>query len=305
MLASIGLAEPVEGRTKPVLKELPVGGDWAQENEFHVPLAFGLGAGLAYFDQDMPVTSFEVGFGSRMLDSTDAALVGRRSRDTLVMGRADVWLLQFVNLYGVFGFANSTMDYELMVPAVAFDAGLRDQIEVIDGISVPVDLEFPIRIPGETIDFDQDLNGPVYGAGILIGGDWRRFYGTLDLNYIRAEYDDSLGFANGDLDSFTFTPRVGCHFDGPGQGSMGRVWVGTMYMDAEKEIRGEIPIRDLDPGIADAIGDFVAFKANSEVKSHWNFLIGGQWAIAGNWVMSLEGGFGDREQVMGSIATRF
>ena len=49
----------------------------------------------------------------------------------------------------------------------------------------------------------------------------------------------------------------------------------------------------------------VSYDASFEQENEWNFLLGGSAGLSKQWNASIEGGFGDRKQVMGNLTFRF
>jgi len=56
------------------------------------------------------------------------------------------------------------------------------------------------------------------------------------------------------------------------------------------------------PGL---VGDRLDYEIRVRPENRWNFLLGGQWEIQDRWQVIMEGGLGQRTQMMAGAAFRF
>ena len=54
-----------------------------------------------------------------------------------------------------------------------------------------------------------------------------------------------------------------------------------------------------------APGVDIEYKVLNEQEDEWNFLLGGSAELSKEWNASIEGGLGERKQVMGNLTFRF
>ena len=192
--------------------------------------------------------------------------------------RADVWLLPFLNVYGLVGeTAGDTR------PAVVFpDNG---------------------RILESTVDYSRFS----YGGGMTLAGGFKSLFITLDGNYTTGPIVSSQKGQVGDkpIESFTFAPRFGILISSGWFGT-GAVWVGGMCLIATSEIQDRIDLSQRQV-LAHLIGkDSLAFSVHVEPKDQWNLLIGGNWEISKRWSLTAEvGGIRDRFHVISAVMWRF
>jgi hypothetical protein len=186
-----------------------------------------------------------------------------------VNARFDAWLLPYLNVFGILG----TLDGETRVD--------------FSGLPVPL---ASLGIPFDRITIAYD--GEVYGAGVVLAGGSDRFFAALTA----IATETSL---SGDFDSsaqaFIVTPRFGIH------GARGALFTGAMYQAVEESHRGTIAL----PLIPGAPPIPVPFEVELSQQDDWNWLLGGSYTITPRWVLSAEGGFGDREHVDVALTFRF
>jgi hypothetical protein len=180
--------------------------------------------------------------------------------------RADVWLLPFLNVYGLVGeTAGNTR------PAVAFPNG---------------------RVLESTVDYNRFS----YGGGVTVAGGWKSMFLTLDANWTTGPIVSTEKGQVGDepIRSFTFTPRFGILMSS-GRFGTGSIWVGGMCLIASSEIHDKIDFSPR-PILARLIGqESVSYSVQVKPKDKWNLLIGGNWEITKRWSLTAEvGGVMDR-----------
>jgi len=210
--------------------------------------------------------------------------------------RLDAWVLPFLNIYGVAGKVdgeNKVSDIEVTVPAA---------YQSLVGTLLPSSFTLPYE-------------GSVYGIGTVLAAGKGRYWGTIDYNFTRANLDISTS----EIDTHTVTPRVGVK--GNVGDIKGSLWVGSMFQRTDERQLGslEFPVGDQTLDVS-ALGGLPAGTLTSTVTSgsipasydvlleqekEWNFLVGGSAQLSEQINISVEGGFGNREQVMGNLTFRF
>jgi len=224
------------------------------------PMPFGIGVTYFTQDQDYIVDKLEVGIPG-FPPIPNSTLKIKNSIDEL-NGKLDAWLLPYLNVFGIAGHLDGTTDVDLSsVPGLA---------AVLPFTSLSI-----------------DYSGTVYGAGVVLAGGTDRFFGSLTGIATRTNL-------SGDFDSSVkaniLTPRFGVH------NYHGALYVGAMYLDAQEDHKGTVPIPFLGP---------VPFKVELSQKDDWNWVVGGGYSFTPNWVLELEAGFGGRDHVDAALTYRF
>jgi hypothetical protein len=73
------------------------------------------------------------------------------------------------------------------------------------------------------------------------------------------------------------------------------LWIGAMYMDYKQTVTDSVDLNELDPKLPSVD---LEFEIDIENEEPWNFLMGGQWEISKRWQMMVEGGVGNRQQII-------
>ncbi len=267
---------------EPVTRRLPLWGEQARQRGFELPLPFGMGFNYTYMDQGIRIRNLKVGVGNPDIEVEGLDFNDARSHDSAVTARLDMWLLPFVNLYGLFGSLTGQAEFDL------------DVNQIMGGLpGLP-----PIFEPNKTINLNIDYNGFTFGGGITLAGGYENIFATLDTNYTYS----TVNVVDSRIDTVTVAPRLGLLVDPPGiQGSLA-FWIGAMYMHYKQTVADNISLQELDPRLPPVE---LAFKLDIENDSPWNFLFGGQWEITKRLQIMAEGGAGGREQVVTGISYRF
>jgi hypothetical protein len=269
---------------EPLTRQLPIWGEKARAKGYDLPLPFGAGANLVFMDQGIQIRNVKVGIGDPIFEVSGLAFSDARSHDAAVTGRLDVWLLPFVNIYGIFGAVNGESELDLDIGSVT-------------GALPPIGLP-PIFEPGTTIDLNIDYNGTTYGGGMTLVGGYKNFFGSVDANYTFSNID----VVDGEIKTYTVTPRVGWLVDSTKIPGSLALWVGAMYMRYRQTITDDINLQEIDPRLPSVNLDF---KLDVKNDQPWNFLFGGQWEITKRWQFTVEGGIGDRKQLITGLFFRF
>jgi hypothetical protein len=270
--------EPIE----PATRKLPIWGEQARQRGFDLPLPFGIGFNYTYMDQGIRIRNLKVGVGNPNIEVEGLDFNDARSRDSAVTARLDMWLLPFVNLYGLFGSITGQAEFDL------------DVSQIMGGLpGLP-----PIFEPNKTIGLNIDYNGFTFGGGITLAGGYENFFATLDTNYTYS----TVNIVNGKIDTVTVAPRLGLLVDPPDIKGAFALWIGAMYMHYKQTVTDNISLQELDPRLPPVE---LAFKLDIENDSPWNFLFGGQWEVTKRLQIMAEGGAGGRGQVVTGISYRF
>ena len=273
-----------EEKIEPATRKLPIWGEQARQRGFELPLPFGMGMNYTYIDQGIRIRNLKIGVGDPNLEVTGLDFKDARSYDSAITARMDMWLLPFVNFYGLFGSINGEAEFDL------------DVSQITDSLPTP---GLPsIFEPDETIHLNIDYNGFTFGGGITLAGGYENFFGSLDTNYTYSTVD----IMDGRVDTITVAPRLGLLMNPPDIKGSIAMWIGAMYMHYKQTVTDDISLQELDPKLPPVE---LAFNLDIENEYPWCFLFGGQWEISKRLQIMAEGGVGDRGQVVTGISYRF
>ena len=199
-----------------------------------------------------------------------------KTEQKVLTARADVWLLPFLNLYGILGYMDGNAEIWLG------PAGL------------------PIY------ELDLNYEGPVLGAGCTVAGGFKLFddrattiFGQVDLNYTRTFLSfDRLGLSmDGGIDALVCSGRLGVRDRVATSSSLGDVylslWGGAMFQRVQSVLPGRIELINL------------AVKIEQEACNAWNPIFGSRLEIGKNFDLMVEVGVGDRQSLLLGAAFRF
>ena len=134
-----------------------------------LPRPYGIGVTLYRQTQDYDLKHLELNLP---LDTLLASGVDIENQTDEVNLQFDLWLLPFINIYGVVGWLEGTSDIKVGPPL-------------------------------NNIEFEYD--GIVYGGGFAISAGTERFFGSLNLAYTQTDLDISSSSVAG----WVFTPQIG------------------------------------------------------------------------------------------------
>jgi len=247
---------------------LPLWGEEARERGHDLPLPFGIGANFMNIWQDYDIKSIHLTPLVPVPFPTDSVEVSTaEGKGYSVDGRLDVWLLPFLNLYGVVGYTEGESRATATIPGLG-------------------NLQFP---------FVLEYEGVTYGGGGTLAYGYKQLFASLDYNYTETQLD----IADSRITAHVFTPRLGWH------GKLGKLkgaaWLGTMYQGIAQEFRGT-----LDVSLPGAPGPIpVNYQVDQEPTDPWNLIMGLEWQISRHLHLVVEGGVIGREQILSSLTFRF
>lgn len=194
-----------------------------------------------------------------------------------------MWLLPFVNIYGLFGYIDGQAELDVNVPAISVDHPIIGNIPITDA---------------QTENLNIDYKGTTYGGGLTLAGGYKNFFGTIDANYTYSDID----LANSKIETYTISPRLGILVNPDAiEGSLS-FWVGAMYMDYKQTVTDSIDLNTLSPLLPEVE---INFEIDIKNDQPWNFLFGGQWEMTKRFQFMAEGGIGDRKQLIMGLFFRF
>lgn len=296
----------------------PVFGQGAYSKGFDIPYPAGIMGNYIWLDQGLLITDLQLGITTDDVDipltPVDFIQFGDNKNTSYSINiRPDLWILPFLNVYGLFGYG-------------------RSHTEVF--LTAPIELKSVVDQSIRTAGFG------IMGAG-GIGPVW--FSADFNLTWTKPELLEEptkvniVGLRLGHTFVFKEKPERNV-----------ALWVGGMRLSMSTETVGAIKLIDalppeawerkdeivndywdwydsLGPGdiakkkIADEIltpivdridmadGDtFISYAMNKQTKQLWNGLVGVQFQLNKRWMFRSEGGIiGDRKSFLASINYRF
>ncbi len=294
----------------------PLLGQGAYKKGFDIPYPAGLMANYMWLEQGITIDNLQLGITTGDIDvplsPVDFIEFGNNSNKSYTVNvRPDLWVLPFLNVYGIFGYGKSTTEVNIIAP--------------IDMKSI----------------VEQNIS--TVGVGVMGAGGIGPVWFSIDANWTwnkpelldKAVLVKVLGIRLGHTFVFKNKPESNI-----------AVWAGTMSMNMTAETKGQITLKDALPeeswerrdeivaeyntwydGLtpikkaavdATAIPDIVdrieaadgssiiKYNIDKQVKERWNGLIGAQYQYNKHWMLRSEAGIiGDRKSILVSLNYRF
>jgi hypothetical protein len=274
----------------------PIWGRKALERGFQTPLPVGFNVALYSMRQDITISNLGIGFNKPAQPVSFITFQGASARLDLLNARLDLWVLPFLNVYGVVGTGSGTTTVTLAEP-VQFETKAN-----FDGASAGL-----------------GLTG-VYGM--------KNFFGVVDFNH-------QWGFSSlldNPVPANILSMRLGRRIRlGNRKNVRATVWLGTMYQSLQSETIGSIKLSEVLPAGADSlfngyqsapwymalgaaqkalVDEFVQrlgsgldttvvnYSLNKSVADPWNMLVGGTVDVGRHWGVRYEVGFIGRKSLM-------
>ena len=251
---------------------LPFLADAAIERGYELPLPRGVSGIFYYVERDIEITDIRVGIDGAPLRSASKFLdLGSTSHVSVALARFDVWLLPFLDVYGLLGFVSNTTTTRgtATVPTLGPRPGVR-----------------MFNLSATT-----DLDGFVGGAGLTVAGGYRELFAMGDVNYSQTDigFDDRFRALIGSI-------RVG--WNGKIQEVPVRLWVGGMYWGTRSTAKASVDV----PNVGR-----VSFEADQGPVNPLNATVGGSVTLFRRWDAFVEYGFNgkDVQAISAGLTFRF
>ncbi|KJF93636.1 hypothetical protein [Photobacterium leiognathi] len=252
---------------------LPIWKEEAQALGYELPKPIGFNLSYMALEQNIDVNSIDLkGLPIWIPELDMQAEQGSQTSEVLTL-RADMWLFPFLNLYVLGGKMTGTSETAVNV----HNKFLGDY-----------------RID----NFKLDLDGYLYGGGVVLAGGYKQIFGLVDISYTETE----LTVIDGSISAWVISPRIG--YDFYQQGLPLRVWGGAMYQNVEQSLSGKLSDLNLPPFIEN-IAKNGTFHIEQQLSTPWNPILGMQYQINPSLYLLAEAGFGDRTSLFTSIDFRF
>jgi hypothetical protein len=255
-----------------------------------LPLPLGIGVTVYDQEQDMKLKgNISLTAATALLQGLDPAAYGALSGATSTVTatadrvesevetklvKVDAWILPFLNVYAIFGEVegdNKVVNAAMINPTSAAATAV-------------------VQSAFGNVTYDGDIHG--FGAVLAYSKD--RWWGTLDYSYTEAD----LSISSSEIKTYTLSPRIGTI--GEFGDFKGAFWVGGMHQDVDERQTGSVTATI--PGLG---SQTISYDVQQEAEEEWNWLVGGSLDLSEQLNLAIEAGFGDREQVMGSLTFRF
>lgn len=274
----------------------PIWGDKVKKRGFNIPYPVGVGLNPYIGSQLINISDLKVGFNDQEPVPFDFIKFGEvKATLQSVNTRLDLWVLPFLNVYGILG-----------------GVWAKTHVNVVE----------PIQF-STTADF----KGYTYGLGTTIAGGYHGIVSINDINHTWTSMDK----IEGKVKTWMITPRLGYNFMFPNKKDQTiTVWVGTTGFFVNRTTEGSIYIGDLKhnipedklQAIKDEVEDWyqdltpaqkvvtkqiaqalydrfngvatdltVNYSLKKEATSKWSLLVGGQFQFNQRWQIRAEFGF--------------
>lgn len=275
--------EFVSGQEMAHWSGMPIwGAKEARELGYELPLPIGVAGTMFSETANFNVSHVSIGHGGGLLSIDPLVRINNvRISETAWTVRPDVWVLPFLDLYGIAGYVNGHGNVDLR------PGGLPAAIA---------------RFP--KYDLHLQFEGPTVGVGGTLAGGFKPFgdrstivFGLTDLNFTRTFLDFRNVVSTLDsVDVMVFSSRLGVRERIVEKSPLGEiyvsVWGGGMYQRVQDVMSG-------------SVAGLIDFSADVDAVNPWNTLIGGRVEIGRNTVLTVEGGLGDRRSLMVELGIRF
>ncbi len=234
------------------------------------PKPYGIAASMYY--QRMNMSIQRVSLGDIVLDPSEGIIDfdGSEIQNTVIssQARADVWVLPFMNVYGMLGRVTTFNDIGLQINL---------NTDPIPGIT-----------PGDITLFERqeiaNINGRVLGIGTVLAGGYQNFFANVNITWAKTYLEEVDSYQQ----SFVVFPMVGISSD------FANFIAGAIYQDSGQVNKGSF---------TNSSGTTTRYEVEYDAKL-WNFTVGLNKSI-GNWSIVIFQGFGARTNSAIEVGYRF
>lgn len=274
-----------ENQVEPLQNLFPFWGKKLREAGYQLPLPMGVGINAIIMRQTNKLSEFSLLIDQEVIPY-NLQVYNIQSTDANITFRPDLWVLPFLNVYGVFGYTSGSVTPAIIIPGIVYDDPFFGEIEINDPFII-----------NETIEYQ----GRTLGFGTTVAGGYKSMFFTLDYNYTVSKMD----VIKDEVIAHCIAPRIGVTMDAYNTKGKGVIYVGAMYLHVEQTVSDKVNLREIAPDIADIIGDEIGYSMTLGLKEPVNFIIGGAWQITQHINLMVEAGVGDRNQLMVGFDYRY
>lgn len=324
---------------------LPIWGEKVAQKGYKLPYSAGLSINYFWQDSQITIKDLQVGFNNGPKYNLDEIV--RFDKSSVEAGaltiRPDVWLLPFLNVYGIFGKANSTtkINAGIWVPdadnnwsqvasfstkanfnATTFGFGMTPTIGIgggwfaldmnmawtdISSLDKPAfSYIFGPRL-GKTFKFnksDQNIAVWVGGFRVHISGDTN---GNIALSDV-IDLDGAQGKVDAGLTKVSENQtKVDDWWNGLSPAQQNNPINITKHNTANRALeKAGTVLTSLNGALSTADSSTIQYSLQKAPKDMWNFIVGSQYQYNKHIMFRVEAGFlGSRTQVLGGLQYRF
>jgi hypothetical protein len=233
---------------------LPLLAEEARKRGVELPLPFGVSLVYYHLDRAIEVTDVRIGRnGGPPQSVTEVAQFSSGSRVNNVNVKLDVWILPFLNLYGLVGwFQNESTT------------------------NVRVSFEGPLGTPvARSLSVPTTIDGSVGGLGATLATGYPPFFLVIDVN----AFGSDLGFSE-KLRGSIGSARAG--YAGAVARRPVNAWLSATYWNTSTTVKDEV----VDP----ETGDTLQYEADQGPRYPWTFGAGGNLRLHPHFELFTEAG---------------
>jgi len=299
----------------------PIWGQQAYKKGFDIPYPAGVMANFMWIRQGIVLENMQLGIKTDNVDIplTDVSFIefGDNYNESWTANiRADLWLLPFLNVYGIFGYGNSNTEVNITYP-LQFTSVVNQDIRTT-GFGVMT--AFGIGPVWMSVDANWTWNKPdlldnpvkVNVLGLRLGHTFK-FKKRSDRNIaiwagaMRAKMNTQT---SGEISMIDALPAsvwerkdefVNTYWDWYESLDPNNI-IDKRIIDLADEVLTPI-VENIDERNGDAV---VRYGMDKQVKEMWNGIFGAQFQLNKRWMFRAEAGLiGDRKSILGSVNYRF
>lgn len=239
---------------------LPIWGQKVTDRNIDLQLPFGINVNYVYNQMTLDLTHFSMNFydGKNLDDIINPESLNFTETVATAQGlnvRADVWILPFLNIYGIYSRSLGSTQVSFQPQVVEYDLGLNGNLKQIRTLEEPIKLD-PVIFTSNT--------GGIGATGVY---GWDDYFVSVDGNLTWSVSDlleETVTF-------FVGSARIGRRIEFNNDMKLA-VYFGAMYRDFVNKGNntGSINIPELDQGMVKAIDALL--EINQEQIDFWEAL---------------------------------
>lgn len=287
-LSFFGIENANKQKVNPIVNIPPIFGNNARKEGNELSLPFGIGIYSIYYDQKYIASNLSLSADSSSITArADSIYQSTSTYEFKGQIRPNLWVLPFLNVYGIFGYTKGVISPNLVVPYIVVE-----NIPVIDSIIIDTTFEIHDRI---------EYLGPTYGIGATFSMGFNYLFFMADYNYSVTNPED----IDENLHNHFFSPKIGVFVGNKKSSSFGALWIGSMFISNDQSFSGKLNVEDITPELVFLFGEDANYSGKITASNRWNFLVGASWVFNSHHHIVLEAGFMERQQVSLGYDFRF
>lgn len=240
------------------------------ERARQLPPPWGVMALANWLDSDWDFLSASISLSdSPYIDIPAGETATMDLKSSTVGMKADLWVLPFFDVMIGGGRADIDASLNLFDIPLSYSPGQG----VVRGDKV-VPMKF---------------NGDYYSVGFVVAGAYKRFYGALDVSWVKTKLSGSASLAGDGFWTLTASPKIGYN------AGMTQFYIGARYLSKNEHYVGTVPL---------ASGQDLSFDVQIETAS-WAPNFGVRTVIRHHWEVLVECAFGPRRQITAGVGYRW